>query len=153
MFSRPPAHFCKSHWFFFHTSDKNKTFSRKNVVEKETLTLNKCPDKMPKRTKLLPQQTFQVHQPRSLVSEGFTVKAMMKNSVVRGPPVAGAFKERPAKPTTFRKCYERGDFPIALEHDSKGNKIAWKVSPGHSCDSQLLLVGVTPQCQTNLAVK
>ncbi|XP_028628589.1 parkin coregulated gene protein isoform X1 [Grammomys surdaster] len=97
------------------------------VAEKETLTLNKCPDKMPKRTKLLPQQTLQVHPPHSLVSEGFTVKAMMKNSVVRGPPAAGAFKERPTKPTAFRKFYERGDFPIALEHDSKGNKIAWKV--------------------------
>lgn len=47
---------------------------------------------------------------------------------VRGPPAAGAFKERPTKPTAFRKFYERGDFPIALEHDSKGNKIAWKVS-------------------------
>ncbi|XP_054943385.1 parkin coregulated gene protein isoform X3 [Physeter macrocephalus] len=93
------------------------------VAEKETLSLNKCPDKMPKRTKL----PLPVHQPHSLVSEGFTVKAMMKNSVVRGPPTAGAFKERPTKPTAFRKFYERGDFPIALEHDSKGNKIAWKV--------------------------
>ncbi|NXY41698.1 PACRG protein, partial [Ceuthmochares aereus] len=45
---------------------------------------------------------------------------------VRGPPLAGAFNERPAKPTAFRKHYERGDFPIALEHDTKGNKIAWK---------------------------
>uniref|UniRef100_A0A8C0KZV8 Parkin coregulated n=1 Tax=Canis lupus dingo TaxID=286419 RepID=A0A8C0KZV8_CANLU len=98
------------------------------VAEKETLSLNKCPDKMPKRTKLLAQQPLPVHQPHSLVSEGFTVKAMMKNSVVRGPPAAGAFKERPTKPTAFRKFYERGDFPIALEHDSKGNKIAWKVS-------------------------
>uniref|UniRef100_A0A8C7ACM5 Parkin coregulated gene protein n=1 Tax=Neovison vison TaxID=452646 RepID=A0A8C7ACM5_NEOVI len=98
------------------------------VAEKETLSLNKCPDKMPKRTKLLAQQPLPVHQPHALVSEGFTVKAMMKNSVVRGPPAAGAFKERPTKPTAFRKFYERGDFPIALEHDSKGNKIAWKVS-------------------------
>ena len=46
---------------------------------------------------------------------------------VRGPPKAGAFEERPAKPTSFRKFYDRGDFPIALEHDTKGNKIAWKV--------------------------
>lgn len=97
------------------------------VAEKETLSLNKCPVKMPKRTKLLAQQPLPVHQPHSLVSEGFTVKAMMKNSVVRGPPAAGAFKERPTKPTAFRKFYERGDFPIALEQDSKGNKIAWKV--------------------------
>lgn len=47
---------------------------------------------------------------------------------VSGPPKAGAFAERPAKPTAFRKFYDRGDFPIALEHDTKGNKIAWKVS-------------------------
>ena len=46
---------------------------------------------------------------------------------VTPPPKAGAFETRPTKPTDFRKFYERGDFPIALEHDTKGNKIAWKV--------------------------
>ena len=46
---------------------------------------------------------------------------------VTPPPVAGAVKIRPSKPTAFRKFYDRGDFPIALEHDTKGNKIAWKV--------------------------
>jgi hypothetical protein len=43
------------------------------------------------------------------------------------PPAVGAYNERPSKPTAFRKFYLRGDFPIALEHDTKGNKIAWKV--------------------------
>lgn len=33
----------------------------------------------------------------------------------------------PNEDTQFRKFYERGDLPIALEHDTKGNKIAWKV--------------------------
>ena len=47
---------------------------------------------------------------------------------VGGPPAAGAFRARETGPTNFRKFYERGDFPIALEHDTKGNKIAWKVS-------------------------
>lgn len=51
---------------------------------------------------------------------------MFRSQVVKAP-VAGAFKERVAERTKFRKCYERGDFPIALEHDTKGNKIAWKV--------------------------
>eukprot|EP00076_Gallus_gallus_P019414 XP_015139819.1 parkin coregulated gene protein isoform X3 [Gallus gallus] len=68
-----------------------------------------------------------VKKTKQQVSDGFTVKAMMKNTVVRGPPLAGAFKERPTKPTAFRKFYERGDFPIAIEHDTKGNRIAWKV--------------------------
>lgn len=43
------------------------------------------------------------------------------------PPSTGAFKERRPEPSNFRKFYERGDFPIGLEHDTKGNKIAWKV--------------------------
>lgn len=60
-------------------------------------------------------------------STGFTIQAQMSNFVSAQPPEAGAFKERAAKPTSFRKFYERGDFPIALEHDTKGNKIAWKV--------------------------
>lgn len=51
---------------------------------------------------------------------------------VVGPPAAGAFRERPSKPTTFRKFYERGEFPMALEHDTKGNRIAWKVGMFHS---------------------
>lgn len=60
----------------------------------------------------------------------FTVKSDVYNKLnqtVPGPPTAGAFKPRTMPPTSFRKFYERGDFPIALEHDTKGNKIAWKV--------------------------
>uniref|UniRef100_U3KCG1 Parkin coregulated n=1 Tax=Ficedula albicollis TaxID=59894 RepID=U3KCG1_FICAL len=59
--------------------------------------------------------------------EGFSIRAMMKNSVVRGPPPAGSVKQRPAKRSAFRKFYDRGDFPIAVQHECGGNKIAWKV--------------------------
>jgi len=46
------------------------------------------------------------------------------------PPVAGAMKKRDPAPTTFRKFYERGDLPIAVEHRaSGGNRIQWKVDP------------------------
>lgn len=69
------------------------------VAEKETLSANKCPDKMPKkRTKLQAQQPLLAHQPHSLVSEGFTVKAMMKNSVVSDPPELNALP-----PIRFRR--------------------------------------------------
>ncbi|XP_065179695.1 parkin coregulated gene protein homolog [Sycon ciliatum] len=62
-------------------------------------------------------------------AEGFSIKSTMKNTVVEGPPECGATRVRPLEgPTGFRKFYERGDFPIALEHDTKGSKIAWKVS-------------------------
>lgn len=82
-----------------------------------------------------------------LETDGFTVKSLLKNAKVRGeisvfhhknvfipflkvnsPPSAEATRIRNSKPTAFRKFYERGDFPIALEHDTKGNKIAWKVN-------------------------
>ena len=43
-------------------------------------------------------------------------------------PCAGSTHPLPPNENTqFRKYYERGDLPIALEHDTKGNKIAWKV--------------------------
>eukprot|EP00064_Thunnus_orientalis_P003380 superscaffoldBa00000273_g3389 len=65
---------------------------------------------------------------RSIAAANFTAGAGLPGLCqVVGPPAAGAFRERPSKPTTFRKFYERGEFPMALEHDTKGNRIAWKV--------------------------
>lgn len=59
--------------------------------------------------------------------DAFTPKSRLKNADVGKPKKSGATTPRPSEPTQFRKFYERGDFPIALEHDTKGNKIAWKV--------------------------
>ncbi|XP_048413599.1 uncharacterized protein LOC125464825 isoform X2 [Stegostoma tigrinum] len=56
------------------------------------------------------------------------------------PRVAGAFKERQIKPTAFRKFYKRGDFPVAMEHDAKGNRIAWKQVSRCSTPSWTLLL-------------
>ncbi|KAG9391592.1 parkin coregulated gene protein [Carpediemonas membranifera] len=42
-------------------------------------------------------------------------------------PTNPAFKVRAPSPTIFRKYYERGDLPIAVEHHAIGNKIQWKV--------------------------
>lgn len=43
------------------------------------------------------------------------------------PPKAGAFAVRDNPPNTeFRKCYERGDLPIAVDHRGT-NCISWKV--------------------------
>ncbi|CAD5113244.1 DgyrCDS2423 [Dimorphilus gyrociliatus] len=58
-------------------------------------------------------------------SDAFTVISGKKSP--SAPPTTGAFKRSKANPSNFRKFYERGDFPIGLEHDTKGNKIAWKV--------------------------
>jgi len=64
---------------------------------------------------------------KEIKAEAFSTQSRMPNASVEEPPKAGAFREQPAQSTGFRKFYERGDFPIALEHDTKGNKIAWKV--------------------------
>eukprot|EP00002_Diphylleia_rotans_P004189 TRINITY_DN1300_c0_g1_i5.p2 TRINITY_DN1300_c0_g1~~TRINITY_DN1300_c0_g1_i5.p2 ORF type:complete len:317 (-),score=71.29 TRINITY_DN1300_c0_g1_i5:837-1787(-) len=45
------------------------------------------------------------------------------------PPVAGATRQRNIPPTQFRRFYERGDLPIAVEHHTNGNRIQWKVLP------------------------
>eukprot|EP01065_Artemidia_motanka_P018770 TRINITY_DN2211_c0_g1_i1.p1 TRINITY_DN2211_c0_g1~~TRINITY_DN2211_c0_g1_i1.p1 ORF type:complete len:304 (+),score=77.86 TRINITY_DN2211_c0_g1_i1:54-914(+) len=42
-------------------------------------------------------------------------------------PVSGAFKKRKIPPTEFRRFYERGDLPIAIQHKGVGNRIDWKV--------------------------
>lgn len=43
-------------------------------------------------------------------------------------PKSGAFMTRENPPNTeFRRFYERGDLPIAIEHRGVGNRIQWKV--------------------------
>mmetsp|Transcript_2907 Transcript_2907/g.9793 ORF Transcript_2907/g.9793 Transcript_2907/m.9793 type:complete len:304 (+) Transcript_2907:90-1001(+) len=44
------------------------------------------------------------------------------------PPISGAFKVRDNPPNSeFRRFYERGDLPIAIEHRGVGNRIQWKI--------------------------
>merc|ERR1719230_1020794 len=43
------------------------------------------------------------------------------------PPKAGAFERRPIKASEFRRFYDRGDLPVAVQHTATQNKIAWKV--------------------------
>jgi len=56
------------------------------------------------------------------------------SSLVRGkekytapPPKAGAYNKRQIPSSDFRRYYDRGDLPIAIEHQGSGNRIAWKV--------------------------
>lgn len=57
-----------------------------------------------------------------------TQAATQKHVRVQPLPRPEAYRPRhPSKPTAFRRFYERGDFPIALEFDTFGHKIAWKV--------------------------
>ncbi|GAB1605351.1 parkin coregulated gene protein homolog [Argonauta hians] len=64
---------------------------------------------------------------KHMVEGAFTNQALQHRFKIPPPPDAGAFKPRQVKVSSFRRFYERGDFPIALEFDTKGNKIAWKI--------------------------
>ena len=48
------------------------------------------------------------------------------------PPKAGAFrrKKNPAQGTMFRKFYERGDLPCAVEHRGRGARQNWTTQEG-----------------------
>lgn len=57
----------------------------------------------------------------------FSVQSYTGSLDVAPAPSARAFSPRLSAPSDFRYFYERGDFPIAVEHDTSKNKIAWKV--------------------------
>lgn len=60
---------------------------------------------------------------------GGSCSSLMKGKAapVMKAPKSGAFTKRRIPPTEFRRFYERGDLPIAIQHKGVGNKIDWKV--------------------------
>ncbi len=62
--------------------------------------------------------------------EGLGGKATSLNKPKEKPvpqkPKAGAFNQRKIPTSEFRRFYDRGDLPIAIEHGPQ-NKIYWKV--------------------------
>jgi len=65
-----------------------------------------------------------------LKGDGEKVKAglMTTEEFYAVPPKADAFKARDNPPNSqFRKFYERGDLPVAVEHKGVKNVISWKV--------------------------
>ena len=62
--------------------------------------------------------------------EGLGGKAVSLNKPKDKPapqkPKAGAFNQRNIPPSEFRRFYDRGDLPIAIEHGPQ-NRIYWKV--------------------------
>ncbi|XP_047530072.1 parkin coregulated gene protein homolog isoform X2 [Vanessa atalanta] len=57
----------------------------------------------------------------------FTIQSMQKNTKVLPPPKCGVFDPLPPKPTMFRRCYQRGEFPVCIEFTTSGKRLAWKV--------------------------
>mmetsp|Transcript_15588 Transcript_15588/g.53242 ORF Transcript_15588/g.53242 Transcript_15588/m.53242 type:complete len:309 (+) Transcript_15588:108-1034(+) len=60
--------------------------------------------------------------------EKIKVGLMKQEAPAVAPPKAEAFKSRDNPPNSqFRKFYERGDLPVAVEHKGMKNVISWKV--------------------------
>ncbi|XP_061704017.1 parkin coregulated gene protein homolog [Cydia pomonella] len=57
----------------------------------------------------------------------FTIQAMQKNTRVIPPKKCGVFDPKPIKPSMFRKCYARGEFPVTIEFTNCGKRLSWKV--------------------------
>eukprot|EP00916_Digyalum_oweni_P019515 GHVL01032464.1.p1 GENE.GHVL01032464.1~~GHVL01032464.1.p1 ORF type:complete len:304 (+),score=48.70 GHVL01032464.1:118-1029(+) len=55
------------------------------------------------------------------------IKEPLKQPEVIVAPKAGAFVRRKAVATEFRRFYDRGDLPVAIDHFRVCNKISWKV--------------------------
>jgi Parkin co-regulated protein len=69
--------------------------------------------------------------PSVYLRKGDGVVRAMKSTQAKAlpqPPKAGARARRDNPPNTaFRRFYERGDLPIAVEHRGTKNVISWKV--------------------------
>ena len=58
----------------------------------------------------------------------FSVQSLQKDTLVTPPPeLKKATRPRSAGVTTFRRSYDRGDFPLVLTHTARGCKLVWKV--------------------------
>ncbi|XP_022918394.1 parkin coregulated gene protein homolog [Onthophagus taurus] len=54
----------------------------------------------------------------------FTIQAIQRGTCVIPPPKCNPFRVRPAKPSSFKSNYDRGEFPLGV---SSSKEITWKV--------------------------
>jgi len=80
-------------------------------------------------TVLTATSTAKIHTLQKKCGNGGSTSSLLKGKQppIPEPPVAGAYSARKIPPTEFRRFYERGDLPIAIQHRANGNKIDWKV--------------------------
>ncbi|GIQ79803.1 parkin co-regulated protein [Kipferlia bialata] len=73
------------------------------------------------------QRCTKVIPPHKRAVDPTKPKPKARKSTRGGPPSAGAFAKRKSPPSDFRRYYDRGDLPIAVEHTAGGNRVLWKV--------------------------
>lgn len=68
---------------------------------------------------------YKTKKPR--IVPAFTIQSMQKNTIVKPPPKCNIYEPLPSRPTMFRKCYKRGEFPVSIEFTLAGKRLSWKV--------------------------
>lgn len=105
--------------------DFPKEWKRPNKAAKQAAS---SPTQSPEATVTELKLTQAEHTSRRTGNGGCTSSLLHGKQPDQPPkPVAGAFRRRPIPATEFRRFYERGDLPIAIQHRANGNKIDWKV--------------------------
>ena len=115
---------------------KKDPMKRKHLPQSAGSPLGDFPSDWVKTSKpakvKLPQQDAllqsKIYQPKGS-GNGGNCSSLNKGKVQEAPrpPVSGAFKRRSIPPTEFRRFYDRGDLPVAIQHKGNANKIDWKV--------------------------
>lgn len=97
---------------------KNLRTTQKSTIS-NTVNTSQSPSKSPSKVPLIHKRTGNGGATSSL----FKGKKPPKTKAPKG----GAFERKKIPPTQFRRFYDRGDLPIAIEHKGTGNEITWKV--------------------------
>lgn len=96
-----------------------KGLTGKKVTTTKTSSISTSPSKSPSKVPLVHKRTGNGGATSSLFKGKKPPKAKA--------PIGGAFERKSIPPTQFRRFYDRGDLPIAIEHKGTGNEITWKV--------------------------
>uniref|UniRef100_A0A0A9ZIA6 Parkin coregulated gene protein n=1 Tax=Lygus hesperus TaxID=30085 RepID=A0A0A9ZIA6_LYGHE len=67
-------------------------------------------------------------KPPPRVVPPFSIQSLQKNTIVAPLPKGKPPKPFPVGQSAFRNYYKRGDFPIGMDLDQNGYKIAWRVN-------------------------
>jgi len=103
-----------------------KVFNKTTEIPKPTLETTDLNDLM---TYMKRKGKFEPTPVKAMQASTNSVLNRKKLKTKAKPPAAGAYRRRAIKESLFRKYYDRGDLPIAMEHGAGGNKIKWAVKP------------------------
>lgn len=111
--------------------DYVKTHIKGNSPSKPSLLKSLSPQKLDEESMMMSSPTKKLAWVHKKSGTGGSCSSLMlgKKPPKANAPISGAMDKRRTPYTQFRRFYDRGDLPIALEHKGTGNTINWKLSP------------------------